>query len=342
MQEYEWVDSERNPEPGIAEYVQRILDESVEGEKPGYEDIGMALYEAVENQGYPVEQVLDGFMNSSYVVETEDGFQLRGEDERDRTISTNINQIKLRKTVEGGLVKLVEDAGTYYSPKLDATTTVLGNDEFSDKAWDYFTDSVTSQEEEEVDDIIRQVVFRSNYEPIHEARESSKGFQTFLDTQRELLRDTFDSETVPLLRGVGPKYILSRSPEFDYREPPKDSRERFFRMEDEDVERVMEHVQDGTTVLDRDEVDSWTSNPSSALKFATNGDEDAGFVLRNNAGLEEIAHSTLMYPEDLSEHEFSLFNLKQEFEPKQFSVKEGAGDKHVNEEDWVWIYKNLP
>lgn len=345
--EYEWIGEDRILEREIERYVHSALNQQVSEDPVDYEELAFVLEEGVEQNNYPVEQVLDAFMTSEYVVEEDSGYKLRGQEfdvpfEQAGMPEIPLGRIDLRQTVEGALAELVQSVGTYYSAELDESTTVLGDEEFAEKAWESFAEAATMQEEEEVHNILKDVVFAANYQPLAEARENSAAYQKFRNKQREILLETFDSDTIPLLRGIGPKYVASRSPVFEYEEPSSDSREYFITFDEEQVQEVFDHVKNGTTVLNRDRVDSWSSNPSGALKFATNTSEDAGFILRQNTDLREIAHSTLVFPGDLSESEFTVFGDRQEFQPEQFTPRKGMEEGRVSEEDWIWLYRNLP
>lgn len=345
--DYPWVKGDRILEKEIENYVHRTLDEYVSEDPLGYKDLANVLEDSVGRQGYPIEQVLDAFMTSEYVMENNSGYKIKGDEvdipfDNVSISDTLIEEIQLRKTVEGAMVGLVKKAGTYYSSKLDESTTVLGNDDFAEKSWNYFAESVTTEQEDQVRSMLKDVVFAADYQPLAEARNNSPAFQEFQNKQHEIIRDTFESDTFPLFRGIGPKYVASRSPAFEYSEPSSDSPEYFVTFDEQQLQEVLDHVRNDTTVMERDRVDSWTTNPSQALKFATNSGEDVGFVLRRNTPLGEIAHSTLVFEDDLSEQEFTVFGDEREFEPDQFNAREGMTEGKLSEEDWVWLYKNLP
>lgn len=270
--EYPWVKGERTLEREVEDYVHEALDHQVSDNPVGYEDLATVLEDSIEQQGYPLEQVFDAFMTSEYVVEDESEYGLRGHEvdvpfENVEMPDIPIEEIQLRSTVEGALVELVKSPGTYHSPILEERTTVLGNDDFAEKAWDYSSESATAQEEQEGHEMLKVVVFGADYQPLANARNNSAAFQKFQNKQQEILRYTSGSDTFPLLIGIGPKYVASRSSAFEYTEPSSDSPDYFVRFDEEQVQEVFDHVNKGTTVLQRDEVDSWTSNPAEALNL---------------------------------------------------------------------------
>jgi hypothetical protein len=338
--EYEWVRCERTLEGEVERDVHNALNQQVQQAPMGYDELANVLQNKVDEQEYPIEQVLDAVMTSEYVVESGSGYKISGKETKHVDFGPHMGTLQLRNCVSGALDRLVKRSGRYHSQILDESTTVRGNEEFVNKAWQYFKRSSTNQDAQEVQDIIRSVTHESNYDRLAEARDNNAAFQEFRDKQREILEDTFDSNSLPLFRGIGPKYIASRSPAFDYHKSKEKSWGEEFG--EERFERIVSHVQDGKTRLERDDVDSWTSDPSTAIKFGLNGREDVGFVLRQVTEIDEIVHSDLMFPGDLSEHESTLSGSKEQFQPEQFTSKRGSRGWNPGEEEYIWLYRNLP
>lgn len=250
-----------------------------------------------------------------------------------------------RESASSGILEMLRTLTESYSPTLDETTTILGDPDFAEKAWENFEQN--HSEAERVHELI------SNYgsnkiqtwdEDLRtEYRDSNSPLQDFQEYSQQILDETFGEDMeYPLLRGMPLQKAAHFDTEIEYSSDSDTSYE-------EGAQLAREQIPETGLNLTRPVLDSWTVRPFQANWFAEDND-DQGVVLKNIIGTENIMTNGIICP--TSEHqrvlppfldggEFLLEDDKNSFSEDEVRIREPEDEKRHFEKEVLWMYNEL-